>query len=224
MTRLARSAPTMPEVEAASEARSTSAASGTLRVCTARICWRPSWSGALTDDPAVEAPGAQQRRVEHSGRLVAAITMTPSAPVKPSISVRIWLRVCSRSSLPPNDPDPRTRPIASSSSMKMIAGAAALAWPKRSRTRLAPTPTIASMNSEAAIEKNGTSASPATARASSVLPVPGAPDSSTPRGTRAPSRVYLSGLRRNSTTSDSSSVASSMPATSLNVTRCSSRS
>jgi hypothetical protein len=36
-----------------------------------------------------------------------------------------------------------------------------------------PTPTIASTNSDAAIEKNGTSASPATARASSVLPVPG---------------------------------------------------
>ena len=85
--------------------------------------------------------------------------------------------------------------------MKMIAGAAALAWLKRSRTRLAPTPTIASMNSDAAIEKNGTSASPATARARSVLPVPGAPDSSTPRGTRAPRRVYFSGLRRKSTTS-----------------------
>ena len=33
--------------------------------------------------------------------------------------------------------------------MKMIAGAAALAWSKRSRTRLAPTPTIISMNSDA---------------------------------------------------------------------------
>jgi len=61
------------------------------------------------------------------------------------------------------------------SSMKMIAGAASLACLKRSRTRLAPTPTIISMNSEAAMEKNGTSASPATARASSVLPVPGRP-------------------------------------------------
>ncbi len=43
------------------------------------------------------------------------------------------------------------------------------------------------MNSEPLIEKNGTPASPATALASSVLPVPGGPISSTPLGTRAPS-------------------------------------
>ena len=36
-----------------------------------------------------------------SGRLVAASTITPSLPVNPSISVRSWLRVCSRSSLEP---------------------------------------------------------------------------------------------------------------------------
>jgi hypothetical protein len=72
--------------------------------------------------------------------------------------------------------------------MNTIAGAAAFASTKRSRTREAPTPTIISTNSEADIEKNGTPASPATARASSVLPVPGAPESSTPRGTRPPSR------------------------------------
>ena len=72
--------------------------------------------------------------------------------------------------------------------MKMIAGASFLACSNRSRTRLAPTPTIISMNSDADIEKNGTSASPATARASSVLPVPGCPVSSTPRGTMPPRR------------------------------------
>ena len=43
-----------------------------------------------------------------------------------------------------------------------------LACLKRSRTRLAPTPTTISMNSDAAMEKKGTSASPATARASSA--------------------------------------------------------
>ena len=72
--------------------------------------------------------------------------------------------------------------------MKMMAGAAFLAWSNRSRTRLAPTPTIISMNSDAETEKNGTLASPAKARASSVLPVPGGPDSRTPFGTVAPSR------------------------------------
>ena len=102
--------------------------------------------------------------------------------------------------------------------MKTIAGALSFASLNRSRTRAAPTPTIASTNSDAAIEKNGTFASPATARASSVLPVPGGPESSTPCGIRPPSRRYFSGLRRKSTTSVSSSLASSMPATSANVT------
>jgi hypothetical protein len=64
--------------------------------------------------------------------------------------------------------------------MNTIAGADSFACTNRSRTREAPTPTIASTNSDAAIEKNGTLASPATARASSVLPVPGGPERSTP--------------------------------------------
>ena len=102
--------------------------------------------------------------------------------------------------------------------MKMIAGAFSRACLKRSRTRAAPTPTIISTNSAALIEKNGTPASPATACASSVLPVPGAPTSSTPFGAVPPSRVYLLGLLRKSTISTSSFSASSMPATSSKVT------
>ena len=51
------------------------------------------------------------------------------------------------------------------------------------------------------MEKNGTAASPATARASSVLPVPGGPTISTPRGPAAPARLYRSGFFRKSTTS-----------------------
>ena len=50
-----------------------------------------------------------------------------------------------------------------------------MACSNRSRTRDAPTPTNISTKSEPEIEKNGTPASPATARASSVLPVPGGP-------------------------------------------------
>ena len=72
--------------------------------------------------------------------------------------------------------------------MKMIAGASLRAWSNRSRTRAAPTPTNISTNSEPEIEKNLTPASPATARANSVLPVPGGPIRSTPLGTCAPSR------------------------------------
>ena len=77
--------------------------------------------------------------------------------------------------------------------MNTIAGCAALACAKRSRTREAPTPTIISTNSLALAEKNGTPASPATARASSVLPVPGGPMSSTPRGILPPERAYFPG-------------------------------
>ena len=110
-----------------------------------------------------------------SGRFVAAMRMILARSSKPSISTSIWLRVCSRSSLPPPMPDPRWRPTASISSMKMIAGAFFFARSNRSRTREAPTPTYSSMNSEPEIEKNGACASPATALASRVLPVPGGP-------------------------------------------------
>ena len=87
-----------------------------------------------------------------------------------------------------------------------------------SRTRAAPTPTNISTKSDPEIEKNGTFASPAIARASSVLPVPGEPTISTPRGMRPPSFWNLDGSRRKSTSSETSSLASSQPATSANVT------
>ena len=100
----------------------------------------------------------------------------------------------------------------------MMAGAFSRACLNRSRTRAAPTPTIISTNSAALMEKKGTFASPATARASKVFPVPGAPMSNTPLGAAPPSRVYFAGSRRKSTISASSCSASSIPATSLKVT------
>ena len=101
--------------------------------------------------------------------------------------------------------------------MKMMHGEFCLACSNRSRTRLAPTPTNISTKSEPEIEKNGTPASPATARARSVLPVPGGPKSRTPLGMRAPRAWNFFGFSRNSLISWSSSTASSTPATSLNV-------
>ena len=187
----------MPGVVAAIRPRSTSAASGRERVCTFRIASRPARSGGCTATLRSKRPGRSSAWSSTSGRLVAPITITLVDESKPSISVRIWFSVCSRSSLPPLKPaapDVRERPIASSSSMKTIAGAVSFACANRSRTRDAPTPTIASTNSEAATEKNGTSASPATARASSVLPVPGGPASRTPWGIRPPSLLVLLGV------------------------------
>src|SRR5215467_1658883 len=99
--------------------------------------------------------------------------------------------------------------------MKTMHGDACFACSNRSRTREAPTPTNISTKSEPEIEKNGTPASPATALASSVLPVPGGPYSSTPLGMRAPSAWNFFGFSRNSLISCSSSTASSTPATSL---------
>ena len=98
--------------------------------------------------------------------------------------------------------------------MKTMHGALASACENRSRTRAAPTPTNISTNSDPLRLKNGTLASPATARASSVLPVPGGPTSSTPLGILPPRFVNLRGVFRNSTISRSSCAASSTPATS----------
>ncbi len=127
---------------------------------------------------------------------------------KPSISDSSWLSVCSRSSLATTAPEPARRwPIASTSSTKMMHGARLRASLNRSRTRAAPTPTNISTKLEPVTEKNGTDASPATALASSVLPVPGGPTISTPRGAIAPARWYRAGLRRKSMISLISSLA-----------------
>ena len=101
--------------------------------------------------------------------------------------------------------------------MNTMQGARVRAWRKRSRTRAAPTPTNISTNSEPLMEKNGTPASPATARASSVFPVPGGPTRRMPFGILPPSRRNFSGVFRKSMTSFSSSLASSTPATSAKV-------
>ena len=70
----------------------------------------------------------------------------------------------------------------------------ALACSNRSRTRAAPTPTNISTNSLPLSEKNGTAASPATARASKVLPVPGGPSRRTPLGILAPECLVTLGV------------------------------
>src|ERR1700737_3235935 len=104
-----------------------------------------------------------------SGRLVAAITITWVLVSKPSISTSSWFSVCSRSSWPPPRPAPRWRPTAAISSTKTMQGLFFLAWSKRSRTRLAPTPTNISTNSDPEMLKKGTPPSPATALLISVF-------------------------------------------------------
>ena len=84
---------------------------------------------------------------------------------------------------------PRARPTASISSINTMQGAFSLACRKRSRTRDAPTPTNISTKSLPDIEKNGTLASPATALARRVFPVPGGPTRSAPFGILPPRSV-----------------------------------
>ena len=88
-----------------------------------------------------------------------------------------------------------------------------MASSKRSLTLLAPTPTNISTKSEPDIVKKGTPASPATAFAKRVFPVPGGPTNIIPLGILAPSLVYFPGSFKKSTTSASSSFSSSSPAT-----------
>ena len=78
---------------------------------------------------------------------------------------------------------------------------------------------MASTNSDAAMEKNGTSASPATARASSVLPVPGGPGEQHAVRDAAAELAVLLGVAQEVDDLGQLGLASSMPATSSNVTR-----
>jgi len=70
--------------------------------------------GLVDDTRRSKASGRSSAISSTSGRLVAAITITLVPVSKPSISVRIWFKVCSRSSCPPPNPaPPRWRPTAS---------------------------------------------------------------------------------------------------------------
>ena len=82
-----------------------------------------------------------------SGRFVAAITITPSFVPKPSISTSIALSVWSATRCDIMPPALRFWPTESISSMKMMHGADFFPCSKRSRTRLAPTPTNISSKS-----------------------------------------------------------------------------
>ena len=113
---------------------------------------------------------------------------------------------------------PLAFPIASISSINIIQGAFSFACLNKSLTLEAPTPTNISTKSDPDIEKKGTFASPATAFANNVFPVPGKPTNKAPFGIFAPNAVYFLGFLRKSTISCISSFAPSNPATSLNDT------
>ena len=216
--RFSRSAPVKPAVVCAICFKSTSSARGLFFACTFKISSLPPISGRPTCTLRSNLPGRIIAGSKISTRLVAAITIIPSLTPNPSISTRSWFKVCSRSSCPPPIPVPLLLATASISSINTIHGAFFLASSKRSRTRDAPTPTNISTKSEPEMLKNGTPASPATALASRVLPVPGGPTRRTPFGILAPSLVNFLGSFKKSTISSNSSFSSRSPATFSKVT------
>mmetsp|Transcript_2330 Transcript_2330/g.4947 ORF Transcript_2330/g.4947 Transcript_2330/m.4947 type:complete len:350 (-) Transcript_2330:452-1501(-) len=217
---LAMSAPTKPGVRAARRPEYWSGAPSRVMFLryTSKMALRPAMSGFSTWIWRSKRPGLSNAGSSTSARLVPARMTMLAEESKPSISTSSWFRVFSRSSLPPDwPPPPRLRPTASISSMKRMQGAASRASLNRSRTLEGPTPTNISTKSEPEMEKKGTLASPAVAFASSVLPVPGGPQSSAPLGIFAPKSVNFLGSLRNCTNSMISLLASSQPATSLKV-------
>mmetsp|Transcript_19086 Transcript_19086/g.45859 ORF Transcript_19086/g.45859 Transcript_19086/m.45859 type:complete len:300 (+) Transcript_19086:1036-1935(+) len=211
LTKLASSAPLRPGVPRARMSKCASGDSSTFWQCSLRMSSRPFTSGFGTSICLSKRPGRSSALSRISGKLVAPITMSPSEDANPSSSVRIWLRVCRSDCWSVME---RVEPMASISSMKTMHGVCFFAALNRSRTRRAPTPTYISSNSEPDAYLNGTPASPAMALASSVLPVPGGPHSSTPLVIFPPSRVNLAGSFRYATMSSSSFLASSTPTTS----------
>mmetsp|Transcript_32075 Transcript_32075/g.107994 ORF Transcript_32075/g.107994 Transcript_32075/m.107994 type:complete len:232 (+) Transcript_32075:1893-2588(+) len=136
---------------------------------------------------------------------------------RPSMQASIWFSVCSTSSLEPPRRMERCLPRASSSSTKMMQGAACSASLNRERIRAAPRPTKSSTKSDPEQKKKGTFAWAAMARAISVLPVPGGPTIKTPAGSRAPAAAYFPGFLSIETISWTSCFAMSTPATSSKV-------
>src|SRR5919202_226359 len=116
----ASSAPVRPLVWRAMISKST-LRTGLPCVCTLRISWRPLMSGGATRIWRSKRPGRSSAGSSLSSMFEAAMTTTSSAVPKPSISTSSWLSVWSFS---PEMSLPRAVPTASSSSMKMIAGAA----------------------------------------------------------------------------------------------------
>mmetsp|Transcript_57738 Transcript_57738/g.164011 ORF Transcript_57738/g.164011 Transcript_57738/m.164011 type:complete len:210 (-) Transcript_57738:307-936(-) len=190
---LKRSAPVMPAVRRASVLRSTFLSRTSFAAYISRISVRPFRSGIGTTICLSSRPGLVRALSRDSGKFVAQMTTTPLFCSKPSSSTSSWFSVILTAVLSRFE---RFEPTASISSMKTMQGACLRASEKRSRMRRAPTPTNISSNSLPEAWRKGTPASPAIARARSVLPVPGAPDIMTPFGSLAPSLVKRSGSLR----------------------------
>jgi len=130
---------------------------------------RPFTFGKIDGDLAIETPRAQQRRIENIGAIRRgddddAFLRVEAIHLDEQGIERLLALIVTAA-----DAVPTMAATASISSMKIMQGADFLPCSNMSRTRLAPTPTNISTKSEPLMEKNGTSASPAMARASKVF-------------------------------------------------------
>mmetsp|Transcript_11331 Transcript_11331/g.29460 ORF Transcript_11331/g.29460 Transcript_11331/m.29460 type:complete len:233 (-) Transcript_11331:388-1086(-) len=137
-------------------------------------------------------PGRRRAGSSVSARFVAMITFTLTVWSKPSIWLSSSRRMRCTSRSAPVCASKRFVAIASTSSMKMIAGAFSRASRKTSRTMRGPSPRYFCTNSEPTTRMKAAVVWCATALASIVLPVPGGPYSSTPRGGSMPICLYSS--------------------------------
>ena len=139
LTILAISAPAQPDVPRAICFKSISSSVFTALRCTLSISSLPLRSGLSTTILRSKRPGLKSAWSRTSGLFVAPITTIPFVTSNPSISLKSWFNVCSRSSFPivPS----RLLPMASISSINMIQGALATASLNKSLTLDAPTPT-----------------------------------------------------------------------------------
>jgi hypothetical protein len=151
-------------------------------------------SGSGTTTWRSKRPGRSSAGSSTSGRLVAAMTMTPSLAFEAvhldqHLVQRLLALVVAAA---------QAGATLAADGVDFVdeddAGRVLLGLLEHVAHAAAPTPTNISTKSEPEIEKNGTLASPAMALASSVLPVPGGPTSSTPRGMRPPSFWNLDGI------------------------------
>mmetsp|Transcript_10619 Transcript_10619/g.21017 ORF Transcript_10619/g.21017 Transcript_10619/m.21017 type:complete len:273 (-) Transcript_10619:315-1133(-) len=164
---------------------------------TRRFCLR---SGAGNSTFRSRRPGRSKAGSRVSARFVAMMTLTLTLWSNPSIWLSSSSRMRCTSRSAPVWASKRFVAMASISSMKMMDGEFSRAILNTSRTIRGPSPRYFCTNSDPTTRMKDAFVCEATARAIMVLPVPGGPKSSTPRGGSIPICLYNSKCVRGSST------------------------
>mmetsp|Transcript_7571 Transcript_7571/g.24890 ORF Transcript_7571/g.24890 Transcript_7571/m.24890 type:complete len:268 (+) Transcript_7571:424-1227(+) len=183
-----------------------------------KMAARPSRSGRPNSTFRSMRPGRNRAGSRVSGRLVAIRILTFPRASNPSNWFTISNIVRCTSLSPPAPSSKRVPPIASTSSRKTMQAFFDRAIWNSSRTMRAPSPTYFCTNSEPITRIKHASVRFATARATSVFPVPGGPKSRMPLGGSMPSCTKRSGCSMgSSSTSRNFWISSLFPPMSLYV-------